>query len=144
MTTWSRSSRAADGRHALGASSPAGDLGTYSARPAAYSRAQPLRRHQAPGRVLPGQRLVVAGDGFEPSKATPTGFTDRWQRCHGLRICGWLLDFASHSPRDRALPEVWAKATATSLRPKSAGRGCLGQVRPLDRGWPHAPSDVQD
>src|SRR5690348_1022391 len=75
MTTWPGSSRAADGRHALGAASPAGNLGTYSAQPAAYSRAQPLRRHQAPGRVLPGQRLVVAGDGFEPSKATPTGFT---------------------------------------------------------------------
>jgi hypothetical protein len=28
------------------------------------------------------------------------GFTDRWHMSPGLRIYGWLLNFAAHSPDD--------------------------------------------
>jgi uncharacterized protein YjbI with pentapeptide repeats len=86
------------------------------------------------GAILTGATLRNAAK-FDQAAS---GFQPSWGRRFyrplpmwpGLRICGWLLNFATYSPDDRAQAEVWAGAMTRSL--------ATDQIVAL-QNWPYIP-----
>lgn len=92
----------------IGAREPSGASATCGAH-ISHSGAQP-------------EAQLRKGAGRRPSgcwQGEGSGFTDRRHTYAGLRICGWLLDFAWYSPADHARQRRSGASTALrrALRP---------------------------